>query len=100
VRCPSGNLGRFTTRTPILNNMDTSLTKIIALTERFHLEFRADAFNVFNHRQYGNNSASVFDLSSLTIAANAGTSLAGRFLNPGFADGGARVLKYQIKFVF
>ena len=100
VPCPGGTLGRFTTRTPRLNNFDASLTKRIALTERFHLEFRAEGFNIFNHRQYGIQSISPFDAGTTTISANVFTSPAGRFLNPGFADGGARVLRYQLKIVF
>jgi hypothetical protein len=102
--CRGGNLGRFTARTPIQNNFDADLTKIINLTERMHFEFRAEFYNVFNHRQYGIASISPFDtgttVAATTISANVGTSLAGRFLNPGFANGGSRVIRYQLKFVF
>lgn len=98
--CPSGTLGRFTTRTPRQNNFDTSLSKSINLTERMHLEFRADAFNLFNHRQYGIASISPFDSGTTNIGVNVTNTQAGRFLNPGFANGGARVLRYQLKFVF
>jgi hypothetical protein len=101
VPCAPFTLGRFTSRTPILNNLDMSLTKMINITERMHLEFRAEAYNIANHRQYGTRSISAFDAnSSISIATNASTALPGRFLNPGFADGGARVMRYQIKFVF
>ena len=98
--CTPGNLGRFTARTPRQNNFDADLTKTVNLTERMHLEFRAEFFNVFNHRQYGIRSISPFDLGTMTIGANVGSTLAGRFLNPGYADGGARVIRYQLKFVF
>ncbi len=98
--CPTGNLGRFTLRTPRTNNFDASLTKAVALREKMRLEFRMEAFNVFNHRQYGLQSVSPFDNGSTTISANVYTSPAGRFLNPGFADGGARTIRYQLKFVF
>jgi hypothetical protein len=100
VVCPGGNLGRFTARTPRQNNLDLDLTKIVKISERFNVQFRAEFYNAFNHRQYGIASVSPFDSGSTTIAASAGTSLAGRFLNPGYADGGARVIRYQIKFVF
>jgi len=59
-----------------------------------------EAFNVFNHRQYGVQSISQFDSGTTTISANVFTSPAGRFLSPGFADGGARVIRYQLKFIF
>ena len=32
---------------------DFAMFKRTAITERFNLEFRAEAFNVFNHHQYG-----------------------------------------------
>ncbi|MGI8742684.1 MAG: carboxypeptidase regulatory-like domain-containing protein [Bryobacteraceae bacterium] len=98
--CPSGNLGRFTLRTPRIDNFDASLNKSISITERVHLQFRMEVYNVFNHRQYGVQAISPFDSGTTTISANVFTSPAGRFLNPGFADGGARVIRYQLKFVF
>jgi outer membrane receptor protein involved in Fe transport len=98
--CFPGNLGRFTTRTPRLNSFDGTLTKKINVTETIHMEFRMEAFNIFNHRQYGIQSVSPFDFGTTTISANVFTSPAGRFLNPGFADGGARVIRYGLKFIF
>lgn len=98
--CPGGNLGRFTARTPRQDNLDTSLNKTIRMTERLGLQFRAEFYNVLNHRQYGFPSISPFDSGTTTISANVSTSPAGRFLNPGYADGGARVIKYQMKFIF
>jgi outer membrane receptor protein involved in Fe transport len=99
--CAPGNLGRFTNRTPRINNFDGTLTKLINVNEKVHLEFRMEAFNIFNHRQYGVRSISPFDGSStITFAANVFTSLPGRFLNPGYADGGARVMRYGLKIIF
>lgn len=98
--CAPGNLGRFTTRTPRINNLDADLQKQINVTERINFQFRAEFYNLFNHRQYGNESISPFDSGTTTISANVFTSPAGRFLNPGFADGGARVIRLQLKLVF
>ena len=99
--CRTGNLGRnIAYRTPIFNNFDSDLTKVINITERMHLDFRAEFYNLFNHRQYGLASVSPFDSGSTTIAANVTSSAQGRFLQPGFADGGARSIRYQLKFVF
>ncbi len=100
VPCSTGTLGRNTFRTPILNNFDADLGKTIQITERTHLEFRAEVYNLFNHRQYGTEASSPFDSGTTTIGANVTNTTAGRFLQPGFADGGARVLKFQAKFVF
>lgn len=98
--CPGGNLGRFTLRTPRQDNLDVAAMKTFKLTERFGLQFRAEAYNVLNHRQYTFPSVSPFDSGTTTIAANVTSSAAGRFLNPGYADGGARVMKFQLKMIF
>ncbi len=53
-----GNSGLGTVRGPGQNNVDLSLAKTFAIYERLHLEFRADAFNAFNHTQWtGINTA-------------------------------------------
>jgi len=47
-----GNSGLGTIRGPGQNNADLSLAKTFPLYESLHLEFRADAFNAFNHTQW------------------------------------------------
>ncbi len=47
-----GNLGFDAIRGPGRNNFDLSLKKIFSFTERLKLEFRADAFNAWNHTQF------------------------------------------------
>ena len=47
-----GNSGLGTVRGPGQNNVDLSLSKSFPIYERLHLEFRADAFNAFNHTQW------------------------------------------------
>jgi hypothetical protein len=48
-----GNLGRNAVRAPGVWQIDPSLQKRFALTERIGLTFRAEAFNVLNVAQYG-----------------------------------------------
>ena len=48
-----GNAGRNLARAPGIWQMDTALTKRNQITERLGLEFRAEAFNLFNRAQYG-----------------------------------------------
>ena len=48
-----GNSGRNILRGPGINNFDMGLGKDFRLTERVGFQFRAEAFNVFNHHQYG-----------------------------------------------
>ena len=44
-----GNLGRNSVRAPGLENLDATLAKTLAATERFRLQIRADTFNTLNH---------------------------------------------------
>jgi hypothetical protein len=48
-----GNAPRNAVRVPGLCQVDLSLDKRFALTERMGLSFRADVFNLFNHAQIG-----------------------------------------------
>jgi hypothetical protein len=54
-----GDAGRNILRGPSRFNLDTSLFKDLALTERFRLQVRGEFFNVLNHPQ--------FDLPNATI---------------------------------
>jgi hypothetical protein len=47
-----GNSGLGTVRGPGQNNVDLSIAKMFPILESVHLEFRADAFNAFNHPQW------------------------------------------------
>jgi hypothetical protein len=47
-----GNLGHNAVRGPGRDNWNMSLLKNFAMTERFNLQFRADAFNMWNHTQF------------------------------------------------
>jgi hypothetical protein len=48
-----GNSGRDIIRGPGINNWDLGIGKDFKFTERVAFQFRAEAFNVFNHHQYG-----------------------------------------------
>jgi hypothetical protein len=50
-----GSSGRNILRQPGINNWDVGLGKTFRITERIGFQFRAEAFNVFNHTQYGND---------------------------------------------
>ncbi|HEV3510616.1 MAG TPA: TonB-dependent receptor [Candidatus Sulfotelmatobacter sp.] len=51
-----GNLGFDAIRGPGRNNFDLSLLKTFAIAERFKTEFRAEAFNAWNHTQFEGNA--------------------------------------------
>jgi hypothetical protein len=55
---------------PGINTFGTSLIKDTKLNERFNLELRFEAFNVFNHANFAGPNTTVF--SGTTISASAG----------------------------
>ncbi|HUA87488.1 MAG TPA: carboxypeptidase regulatory-like domain-containing protein [Bryobacteraceae bacterium] len=59
-----GNLGRNAFRAPRISALDLALAKDLFLGERVKVRFRADAFNIFNHAQYGAPNA---DISQTTF---------------------------------
>ena len=65
-----GTLGRGTFNGPGLAELDLSLFKNIAFTERVGLQFRAEFFNALNHPNFGTPNATVF--SSGAISSSAG----------------------------
>ena len=65
-----GNLGRGTYRGPGLAELDLSLFKTAALSERVKLEFRAECFNLQNRANFATPNATVF--SGTAINASAG----------------------------
>jgi Carboxypeptidase regulatory-like domain len=46
------NVGRNTVQLPAINNFDVTALKRFVITERFKVEFAAQAFNVLNHPQF------------------------------------------------
>lgn len=54
-----GNAGRNILRGPGINNWDLAIFKNFNFTERFYLQFRAEAFNAFNNTQFNNPNANI-----------------------------------------
>ena len=52
-RASSAATGRNTVRGPGIANVDLSLLKTFAVTERARLQFRAECFNIANHANFG-----------------------------------------------
>ncbi|OFW19383.1 MAG: hypothetical protein A3H27_14330 [Acidobacteria bacterium RIFCSPLOWO2_02_FULL_59_13] len=55
-----GNLGKGTVIGPGLVNVDLSLSKTFAISERSNLQFRAELFNLFNRPNFGEVSRTAF----------------------------------------
>lgn len=90
-----GNSGRDILRGPGINNWDLGIGKDFKFTERVSFQFRTEAFNVFNHHQYG------FDpFTSTGIGAPVGDNPN----NPGFGQIQAarpgRIVQFGGKIVF
>jgi hypothetical protein len=85
----SRTVGRNTLFAGGTNNWDAALTKSFPVSEKRRLEFRWEAFNVFNHRQF-------VQAPSRDVL----NSPPGEFLNPKLTDGGIRSMRMQLKFQF
>jgi hypothetical protein len=75
-----GDAGRNLVRAPGLWQVDTALSKTIAFTERLGLQFRAEAFNLFNRAQYGSpqaNLSSPLSFGVITTPMNQGATGSG-----------------------
>ncbi len=99
----TGSLGRNTLRTPGTNNFNVNVLKRTRITEKTNLEFRTEFYNIFNHPQFTQGSVSPFDtFGGGSIPANVFNSQPGEFLNPDtrLSNGGGRVIRYQLKFIF
>jgi len=90
-----GDAGRNSLRNPRYTNFDMALFKHFAITERMGFEFRAEAFNVFNHTEW---------LPIAGDSGSAGGSGNNTFGSAGFLEvSGAhnpRILQLGAKFLF
>jgi hypothetical protein len=112
-----GDAGRNLLRNPRQTNFDMALFKRFRITERYSFEFRTEAFNVFNHTEFGYiggdagsaagnsgitsflNSAGCYDLAANGSTLNNGGCLGGGLLRPAAAHN-ARILQLGAKFIF
>jgi hypothetical protein len=82
-----------------LTQVDLSLARQFSLTDRMHLQFRTDAFNLFNHPNFTNPLALIgSDPRYLESQSMLNQGLGG--LNPLFQEGGPRSLQLSLKLSF
>jgi hypothetical protein len=86
-----GNVGRHTLIGPAFNNVDFSLLKTTEFLENKSLQFRAEFFNIFNHANFANPAASVFDARGNRVPT------AGLITS---TTGIARTIQFGLKLVF
>jgi len=93
-----GNLGRNQLRALPSWQVDSALRRDLTLVEKLKLQFRAEAFNVFNHPNFG-------AIQTLLTAPNFGqaTTMLSRQLtgiSPLYQIGGPRSLQLAVKLIF
>jgi hypothetical protein len=86
-----GNAGRNILTAPGFENIDFAISKNTAVKERVSLQFRAEAFNIFNHPNFGQPSNSF-------TAANFGQILSTRSTRGDL--GSSRQLQLGMKLIF
>jgi len=67
-----GNSGRNILEGPGLTNLDLGLSRVIPIRERYHIEFRAEAFNLLNTPQFGlpNATLGTATVGTITTTVN------------------------------
>jgi hypothetical protein len=78
--------------------MDLAIRREFVLHDRFKLQFRAEAFNVFNHPNFGLINASFGQPNFGQAVATLNTSLG--VLSPLYQMGGPRSMQFACKLVF
>jgi hypothetical protein len=92
-----GTLGRNFVRAPAFWALNTSLQRTFPLREQLHLNFRTDAFNIFNHPNLGNPDTNLYD-STFGELINGVTTIGSS--NTLYAMGAARSLQFSLKLQF
>jgi hypothetical protein len=85
-----GNGGRGTLRGPGYVNVDTSFFKKIRISERLNMQFRAEAFNIFNHSNFSYPNDIVFAGNQISPTAGLITG----------TNGFSRQLQLALKLIF
>jgi hypothetical protein len=81
-----------------LTQLDLSVDRRFTITERLKLQFRADAFNLFNHPNFTNPTGSVQIPSGLQSQKMLNQGLGG--LSAIFQEGGPRSLQLSLRLTF
>jgi len=92
-----GNLGRYIANVPNMVEFDTSLQKRFKITERLALNFRAAAYNLFNHPNFKNPSGSIGSLIGNPPAVSGSFGRITNIINTGAVGTGA---PRRIEFMF
>jgi hypothetical protein len=96
-----GDSGRNSLRNPNRTNFDMALFKHFKITESMGFEFRAEAFNIFNHTEWGYINGDGGSAASNSANLNSGTA---QFASSNFLQvltaHNPRILQLGAKFLF
>jgi hypothetical protein len=99
-----GDVGRNALRGFGATQVDFTLRRDFPLTERFHLQARADFFNIFNHPNFGlpvnYMTSPLFGQATQMLGASLGSGGQNGGLNPLYQIGGPRSVQLALKLVF
>ncbi len=99
-----GTLGRNVLRGFPVSQIDLALRRQFNFTERFNLQLRAEAFNLFNHPNFGNPNgffgSGTFGVSTSMLGRSLGTGGGTGGLSPQYQIGGPRSIQLAIKLNF
>jgi hypothetical protein len=84
-----GNAGRYLASGPDMFEVDSTLQKRFPITERLALNFRASAYNMFNHPVYSTPSGSIGALTGTPASVSAGFGRITKIINTGAVGTGA-----------
>jgi hypothetical protein len=97
-----GTLGRNALRGFPLSQLDLSLRRQFNFSENFNLQFRVDAFNLFNHPSFANPEGRLnnpnFGVSTQMLGRSLGSGGVG--LSPLYQIGGPRSMQMSLKLNF
>jgi len=99
-----GDLGRNALRGFGASQVDFTLQRRFALSERFSLQASADMFNIFNHPNFGSPvnylTSPLFGQSTQTLNNYLGSGGQSGGLNPLYQIGGPRSVQLALKLQF
>ena len=98
-----GNTGRNTIIGPGLAQLDLALvkdTRIPKISEAFRIQFRAEAYNIFNHPQFGQPGNGVFSSLASASAPNGVISPSAGVITAIAANSPGRQIQLGLKFLF
>ena len=87
-----GNAGRALIRAPGLFQIDTAIARSVKITERSSVQFRMEAFNVFNHPELGSPNVNLSSPTFGQIVSVSNTTPVG--------SGSARSVQLAARFTF